>query len=226
MAITIGTGFSNPSVLTFRKLNALISSASIPASEVKGAMIGAGEVTPDKIGDQAVTESKFADLDGVLDRIYPVGTIYVNASDSTNPATTLGIGTWALVGVGDCLIDAVPVAIDSAYFPAGVEAGNATHLHAFAGSVEDVAITADQTGLAVHQHWDPNISYPLFTPIFSDTTSFMQYDQEAEPGGAKTSISGPANAAATHTHTITSTNTTSTSTEFQTLTVYFWGRSA
>lgn len=226
MAITIGTGFSNPSVLTFRKLNSLISSATIPASEVKGSMIGAGEVTSDKIGEQAVTESKFIDLDDVLNRIYPVGTIYVNASDSTNPATTIGIGTWSLVGVGDCLIDAVPVAVGSAYFPAGVEAGNATHLHAFAGNVEDVAITASQTGLAVHQHADPSISYSLYPTILSDTSSFMQYDQEAEPGGAKTSISGPTNAASTHTHAITPTLTTSTSTEFQTLTVYFWGRSA
>lgn len=31
---------------------------------------------------------------GGLAEAYPVGTVYVNATDSTNPATLLGFGTW------------------------------------------------------------------------------------------------------------------------------------
>jgi hypothetical protein len=35
-----------------------------------------------------------------LANIYPVGSIYMNASDSTNPATLLGFGTWVAFGAG------------------------------------------------------------------------------------------------------------------------------
>ena len=43
-----------------------------------------------------------------LANIYPVGSIYMNASDSTNPATLLGFGTWVAFGAGR-----VPVGIDA-----------------------------------------------------------------------------------------------------------------
>jgi len=43
-----------------------------------------------------------------FDKIYPVGSIYINASNSTNPGTLLGFGTWAAFGAGK-----VPVGIDS-----------------------------------------------------------------------------------------------------------------
>lgn len=40
--------------------------------------------------------------------MYPVGSIYVNASDGTNPSTLLGFGTWVAWGSGR-----VPVGVDS-----------------------------------------------------------------------------------------------------------------
>ena len=43
-----------------------------------------------------------------FDKIYPVGSIYINATNSTNPGTLLGFGTWAAFGAGK-----VPVGIDS-----------------------------------------------------------------------------------------------------------------
>lgn len=36
--------------------------------------------------------------------LYPVGSIYVNATDSTNPATLLGFGTWVAFGEGRVLV--------------------------------------------------------------------------------------------------------------------------
>ena len=44
----------------------------------------------------------------IFDKIYPVGSIYINAAVSTNPGTLLGFGTWVAFGAGK-----VPVGIDS-----------------------------------------------------------------------------------------------------------------
>ena len=58
----------------------------------------------------------------VLEKVYPVGSIYINASVSTNPATLLGFGTWIAFGAGK-----VMVGIDSSDtdFDAAEETGGA-----------------------------------------------------------------------------------------------------
>tara|TARA_B100001287_G_scaffold264684_1_gene256803 strand:+ start:3381 stop:4262 length:882 start_codon:yes stop_codon:yes gene_type:complete len=61
----------------------------------------------------------------IFDKIYPVGSIYINATDSTNPATLLGFGTWSVFGAGR-----VPVGIDSSdtdFDVAGETGGAKTH---------------------------------------------------------------------------------------------------
>ena len=40
----------------------------------------------------------------VLEKVYPVGSIYINASISTNPATLLGFGTWVAFGAGKVIV--------------------------------------------------------------------------------------------------------------------------
>ena len=39
-----------------------------------------------------------------LQAVYPVGSIYINASVSTNPATLLGFGTWTAFGAGRVMV--------------------------------------------------------------------------------------------------------------------------
>ncbi len=39
-----------------------------------------------------------------LQAVYPVGSIYINAASSTNPATLLGFGTWAAFGAGRVIV--------------------------------------------------------------------------------------------------------------------------
>ena len=57
--------------------------------------------------------------------VYPVGSIYINATNSTNPGTLLGFGTWVAFGAGR-----VPVGIDATQteFDTAEETGGAkTH---------------------------------------------------------------------------------------------------
>ena len=44
----------------------------------------------------------------VLDTLYPVGSVYTNATVSTNPSSLLGFGTWVAFGAGR-----VPVGVDT-----------------------------------------------------------------------------------------------------------------
>lgn len=62
----------------------------------------------------------------VLGAVYPVGSIYINATSSTNPGTLLGFGTWAAFGAGR-----VPVGINASDtdFDTAEETGGAkTHI--------------------------------------------------------------------------------------------------
>lgn len=52
----------------------------------------------------------------VLEKVYPVGSVYINASVSTNPATLLGFGTWVAFGAGRVMVglDSTDTDFDSA----------------------------------------------------------------------------------------------------------------
>ena len=45
----------------------------------------------------------FLALDGIIDLIYPVGSIYISTV-ATNPGTLFGTGTWAAFGAGKTLV--------------------------------------------------------------------------------------------------------------------------
>jgi len=65
-----------------------------------------------------------ATIDGILTQAtfkLPIGSIYMNASDSTNPETLLGYGTWVAIGV-----DRVLIGVGSTYPTAGATGGSLT----------------------------------------------------------------------------------------------------
>ena len=81
--------------------------------------------------------------------IYPVGSIYMNISDATNPATLLGFGTWtALAGL--CLVG-VGTGTDSngatQTFTAGVQVGEYVH-------------TLTTPEIPAHTHTDSGHTHP------------------------------------------------------------------
>lgn len=108
--------FVGADVVTHTNLNNIISGSSFVAG-VGGAtddvslevdstggflQIKDDGVTTDKIINDAITFDKIAQ--GVLDKIYPIGSIYSNADDNTNPNTLLGFGTWDPFGEGKVII--------------------------------------------------------------------------------------------------------------------------
>jgi hypothetical protein len=79
-------------------------------------------------------------VQAALQALHPVGSIYINATNSTNPGTLLGFGTWSAFGAGR-----VPVGFDSsnALFDTAEETGGSadsvlpTHTHTATSVVTD-----------------------------------------------------------------------------------------
>ena len=106
--ITKGRIFANGEQLTAEKLNVLVDEAEFNSSTaVDNSTIrvnGSGAIT---VKPQGITSTELAPSER-WQNAYPVGSIYMNASDSTDPSVLLGFGTWAAFGAGR-----VPVGIDS-----------------------------------------------------------------------------------------------------------------
>ena len=76
----------------------------------------------------------------VKDELYPVGSIYTNATSSTNPGTLLGFGTWTAFGAGRVMVglDAGNALFDTAEETGGsADAVNVSHTHTATSTVTD-----------------------------------------------------------------------------------------
>jgi hypothetical protein len=55
-------------------------------------------------GDSTTKFATTAFVQAALAAAYPVGSIYINATNSTNPGTLLGFGTWVAFGAGRVMV--------------------------------------------------------------------------------------------------------------------------
>lgn len=55
-------------------------------------------------GNNTTSVATTAFVQAALQAVYPVGSIYINASSTTNPATLLGFGTWVEFGAGRVVV--------------------------------------------------------------------------------------------------------------------------
>jgi hypothetical protein len=92
--ITKGKTFANGEQLTAGKLNQMLDAAVFSSAAVDNTKttLSGGAIT---IAPNGITATEIAQ--SFLDTIYPIGSIYSNASNSANPATLLGFGTWVRV---------------------------------------------------------------------------------------------------------------------------------
>ena len=194
--ITKGKTFANGEQLTAGKLNQMLDAAVFSSAAVDNTKttLSGGAIT---IAPNAITTTEIAQ--SFLDTIYPIGSIYTNATDGTNPGTLLGFGTWVEFAEGE-----VPVGRKSSD-PDFDVVGSGTNTNGTTGAKE-VTLTAAQSGLPSHSH-------TLLGGSFDGSSG-------AEPGNSRASDLG-------QTGTTGGTNASSAHTNLQPyIVVYMWKRTA
>jgi hypothetical protein len=91
-------------------------------------------------GSNTTTIATTAFVQAAIALLYPVGSIYTNASVSTNPGTLLGFGTWTAFGAGRVMVgfDAGNALFDTAEETGGsADAITVSHTHTATSTVTD-----------------------------------------------------------------------------------------
>ena len=165
-------------------------------------------------GSNTTTIATTAFVQAAIALLYPVGSVYTNASVSTNPATLLGFGTWTAFGAGR-----VMVGFDSgnALFDAAEETG---------GSAD--AITVSHTHTATTTSTDSGHSHGSTVG-----SGFISNGGSEQLAGGNNLNFGRPNTTATATASISSSTTVAsagssgTNANYQPyITVYAWKRTA
>nr|DAM56369.1 MAG TPA: baseplate protein [Caudoviricetes sp.] len=144
----------------------------------------------------------------LIDKIYPVGSIYISTSSTFNPQSVWG-GTWKKTADGRCLIGA------STAYPLGSTGGNATHTH----TTQAHTLTVNETAPHIHDNnarinWFNDLGHGLLGNGWSPSTNIR-----VDAGSNHTSTVG---GGAAHSHG----NTGSASNMQPYLVVYIWERTA
>ena len=180
-------------------------------------------------------------VEAVKQAMYPVGTIYTNANDATNPATLMGFGTWVAFGAGRVAVgfDAGNALFDTAGETGGsADAIVVTHTHTATAGTESATHTHTFSGTTTGQSADHTHSFTAGGSS-SGPTSYVSVDTSLTNRGQSTSgtsndhthnYSGTTSSeGATHTHAVTvdETGSSGTNANYQPyITVYMWKRTA
>jgi len=124
-------------------------------------------------------------VQAALEAVYPVGSIYTNATSATNPATLLGFGTWTAFGAGRVMvgINDADADFDTAEETGGAKTHQLTvdemplHGHPFRTDAETDANTDAQGGFSLNQDNDRN------EDAFTGTPSATRGEQIGGTGG-------------------------------------------
>ena len=145
----------------------------------------------------------------VLQALYPVGTIYTNATSSTNPATLLGFGTWTAFGAGKVMV--------------GLDSGDATFSTVGNTGGSKDAITVSHTHTATSTVTDPGHSHIYYLKTGTGTRQSAS-GNETNGYDANTSTSTTGISVATSVSTTGSSATNANLPPY--VVVYLWKRTA
>jgi hypothetical protein len=109
-----GTGVTTSTGSGSVVLSASPTFTGTPAAPTASAGSNSTQIATTAYADAAIAAAKQA--------LYPVGSIYINATNATNPGTLLGFGTWVAFGAGRVLLSSGTLADNT--FTAGQAGGS------------------------------------------------------------------------------------------------------
>lgn len=208
-----------------------------------------GTTTTQTFGTNNTTLASTAFVQAALQALHPVGSIYMNATNASNPSTYLGFGTWAAFGAGR-----VPVGFDSgnSLFNSAEKTGGSydaivvshTHTGSTGGQSADHAhyFSATTSGVGDHQHIT---DYPrdcgtwgqfgqtsaIGSDVFCDSNGYQANAALSSGAGAHSHTVGgwTGGVSSDHSHNFTTNATGSSATNANVqpyITVYMWKRTA
>jgi len=149
-------------------------------------------------------------VQAALQALYPVGSVYINASVTTNPASLFGFGTWVSVGDGKVIVNQDTT--DTSFDVLGETGGSKdaiTVAHTHTG-------TTASNGAHTHTISDPGHTHSVNNSAYDGGRGYLDESEGAAvPGSTTSSSSGTGisiNSSGAHTHTITTDSTGSSGT--------------
>jgi hypothetical protein len=145
-------------------------------------LTGAATAPTPTFADSSTKIATTAFVQAALAAAYPVGSVYINATSATNPATLLGFGTWVAFGAGRVMV--------------GLDAGNALF-----DTAEETGGSADAITVS-HTH-----TATVSDPSHAHNTTFG-YSDNVDYFGNNVPFYGPINTGVVGNQTVTSASNT------------------
>jgi hypothetical protein len=193
------------------EFDAISTAIATKANLASPALTGTPTAPTASVGTNTTQVASTAFVQAVLAAsLYPVGSIYINATSAINPATLLGFGTWTAFGAGKVMV--------------GLDAGNALFdtVGEEGGSAD--AITVSHTHTATFA----GSALPTHTHTYYDTSgggSSAGYAANDNDNRGTTATSAVSGGTPTGTVTVNSAGSSGTNANYQPyITVYMWKR--
>jgi hypothetical protein len=208
------------------EFNAIAGSISSKADIASPSFTGTPAAPTAAFGTNTTQLATTAFATAALQSVYPVGSVYINASSSTNPSVLIGFGTWVSFGAGRVLVgfDSTNPLFDTAEetggsansivvahthaFTGSLSSSLGTHTHTFSGTTSGQSNTHSHAASSSvsdpgHSHSANSQVGPSYGQPFGQTSAFAGNTGVAFTGiSVSTSIG---NASADHSHTYSGT---------------------
>jgi hypothetical protein len=165
---------------------------------------------------------------GLINLLYPVGSVYINATNNTNPGTLFGVGTWTAFGAGR-----VPVGFDSgnSLFNSAEETGGSydatlpSHSHGFSGSTGGAGSHSHSVNDPGHVHALTSSTGSGIFPGLISVAATTNTNTQASATGI--SINGVGDHAHSVSGSVAASGSSATNANIQPyITVFMWKRTA
>jgi hypothetical protein len=191
------------------EFDAISTAIATKANSASPEFTGTPTVPTATFGVNTTQAASTAFVQAALAALYPVGSVYINATSAVNPATLLGFGTWSAFAAGRVLV--------------GLNAGNALFDTAeeTGGSANAVVVSHSHTATSTVS--DPGHSHTADQPFASST--FANGGGYYGQGNNRTT--GANTTGITVATSVASSGSSGTNANYQPyITVYMWKRTA